>query len=180
MSRYAVWSPYAGGGSGEGVFFTVVVLGILLLYAGHVFWLVAQARFYSSSQKVAQWVLLLFPVLGAVAVHAIFVLRDKGESVRDNRKPIFGILGLSFPLIGVFTYCLYGQLRPQQAGVWSWGEIIALILILAFGFCAGAGSTFAAMLRRERWPMLQVLGSLVNFGVLFAAWLNYLRVINAV
>jgi energy-converting hydrogenase Eha subunit E len=82
-----------------------------------------------------------------------------------RRRPVWTVIAISSPVVGVLLVLL---LFAAVAGADGFTGMAAMFLgILAFGLslALGAVATVIAVARRERWPALQVLAFLVNFGV---------------
>jgi hypothetical protein len=85
-----------------------------------------------------------------------------------DRPPTFGALSLILPLAGWLVLLLYGHATESRgsSGGWGIGEVFLGTLIVSSGIVLGAIAVVVAILRREGWVVLQVIGGIGNFGAL--------------
>jgi hypothetical protein len=95
--------------------------------------------------------------------------RIEREPVQTSgRAPTFGALSLILPLAGWVVLLLYSHAieSGSSSGGWGIGEVFLGTLMVSSGIFLGAIAVVAAILRRERWVVLQVIGGIGNFGAL--------------
>lgn len=105
---------------------------------------------------------------------------ERGQRVAADsaprRRPVWSVLAIVFPLLGVLAaaalWILSGGGRDGFAAmaILSGGAVMVLA-----GLGLGAAATLIAVIRRERWAPLQVVGFVLGFGIGLPSLLQLLR-----
>ena len=94
---------------------------------------------------------------------------NAGIPARKRRWFVFGLAALVTPFVGWIIGYLFYQVRAGGDGGLESGLSLSLMLILSVGIFSVAGLAFAvtALVRRERFVVLPIVGIVINFvGVL--------------
>ena len=78
-----------------------------------------------------------------------------------KRPPIFGILSLLFPLIGIPLS--YMSTTPTQEG-WGWNGAMHLVIKVLLAILCGVVCAFVGLARSEKWIVLSWLGLILNLS----------------
>jgi len=87
------------------------------------------------------------------------------DAVPERARPIWGILALVVPLLGLGgAVAIFFALRGGDGFAVMAGASVGLVLVAA-ALGLGAIATMVAVFRKERWVALQVVGFALNVGI---------------